>query len=183
MKRFPLGALLCCVLLIGSTSLAMAAGQWYVTINGAKTGKFASEATGNLRDGKIMVIAVSHEIVSPRDHASGLPTGKRQHGAITIVKEWGPASPQLFAALCTNEVLSTVLLEYIETDATGKERVTSTIKLTNAHIVTANERWSFGATQTGSSGGSNAHSLSMTYQKIEWTYGSIMAEDSWEASK
>ena len=37
----------------------------------------------------------SYTVVNPRDAASGLPTGKRQHGSITIVKEWGPATPQL----------------------------------------------------------------------------------------
>ena len=34
-------------------------------------------------------------IVSPRDAASGLPTGKRMHKPMTIVKEWGAASPKL----------------------------------------------------------------------------------------
>lgn len=34
-------------------------------------------------------------IVTPRDHASGLPTGRRQYAPIRIVKEWGPATPQL----------------------------------------------------------------------------------------
>lgn len=34
-------------------------------------------------------------IISPRDAASGMPTGKRQHAPVTFVKEWGPATPQL----------------------------------------------------------------------------------------
>ena len=34
-------------------------------------------------------------VLTPRDAASGLPTGKRQHAPMTIVKEWGAASPQL----------------------------------------------------------------------------------------
>ena len=34
-------------------------------------------------------------IVSPRDAASGLPTGKRMHKPMTIIKEWGAASPKL----------------------------------------------------------------------------------------
>src|SRR5438270_13585459 len=37
----------------------------------------------------------SYEVKSPRDVASGQASGKRQHGSITIVKEWGAASPQL----------------------------------------------------------------------------------------
>ena len=34
-------------------------------------------------------------IVSPRDPASGLPTGKRQHGDIVITKEIDKGSPSL----------------------------------------------------------------------------------------
>jgi hypothetical protein len=36
------------------------------------------------------------EIVSPRDSASGLPTGKRQHKPLTITKELDRSSPLLF---------------------------------------------------------------------------------------
>ena len=36
-----------------------------------------------------------YSVKSPRDAASGLPTGKRQHGSVVISKEWGKASPQL----------------------------------------------------------------------------------------
>lgn len=39
----------------------------------------------------------SYTIISPRDSASGLPTGKRQHKPMTFVKEWGAASPELKA--------------------------------------------------------------------------------------
>jgi len=34
-------------------------------------------------------------LIAPRDSASGLPTGKRQHKPIMVVKEWGAASPAL----------------------------------------------------------------------------------------
>lgn len=43
-------------------------------------------------------------LVAPRDSASGMPTGKRQHKPITFVKEWGPASPQLLAMKPTYDV-------------------------------------------------------------------------------
>lgn len=48
--------------------------------------------------------AVSEAYLSPRDSGSGMPTGKRQHGTVTIVKEWGPASPQWRAARPTYDV-------------------------------------------------------------------------------
>jgi hypothetical protein len=34
-------------------------------------------------------------MIAPRETGSGMPTGKRQHGAITVVKDWGAATPQL----------------------------------------------------------------------------------------
>jgi hypothetical protein len=34
-------------------------------------------------------------VVSPRDSATGMATGKRQYAPIKIVKEWGAASPEL----------------------------------------------------------------------------------------
>jgi hypothetical protein len=37
----------------------------------------------------------SSYVIGPRDAASGMPTGKRQHAPVTIVKEWNAASPEL----------------------------------------------------------------------------------------
>ena len=34
-------------------------------------------------------------VLAPRDSASGMATGRRQHAPVTIVKEWGAASPEL----------------------------------------------------------------------------------------
>lgn len=39
----------------------------------------------------------SHTVSSPRDVATGQSSGKRMHKPMTIVKEWGAASPQLMA--------------------------------------------------------------------------------------
>jgi len=36
-------------------------------------------------------------VVTPRDAASGMATGKRQHAPVRITKEWNAASPQLSA--------------------------------------------------------------------------------------
>jgi hypothetical protein len=43
-------------------------------------------------DGKV---ASASYIVSPRDSASGMASGKRQYAPVKIIKEWGAASPQL----------------------------------------------------------------------------------------
>jgi len=46
-----------------------------------------------------MVIAVEHEVLSPCDAASGLPTGKRQHKPLSITKEVDKSSPFYIASL------------------------------------------------------------------------------------
>ena len=48
-----------------------------IAITGAKPGQFAGAPYS--------VVGFSHEIISPRDPASGLPTGKRQHKPFNVV--------------------------------------------------------------------------------------------------
>jgi hypothetical protein len=45
-----------------------------------------------------------YQVINPRDAASGQATGKRMHKPFTIVKEWGPATPQLMAMKPTYDV-------------------------------------------------------------------------------
>jgi type VI secretion system secreted protein Hcp len=119
-----------------------------ITATGQKSGKFA--------DG-LAIIAVSHEIVSPRDAASGLPTGRRVHKPITIRMAWGSSSPLFVNALVTNENLTKVEIAF------GG----GTITLTNANV---SDYQLHGSTV----------SLSFTYQKIEWVAGTTVVEDDWE---
>lgn len=128
-----------------------------VMATGTKTGPFSTNP--------IDVSAVSHEIVSPRDPASGLPTGKRQHKPISITTEWGASTPLFLNALVSNENLTSVLIGLLRN---GQQ--VATIKLTNANVSNYVQH-----------GGSIT--LSFTYQKIEWTWvdGGITASDDWEA--
>ncbi len=46
--------------------------------------------------GKVEVVSMKRtKVVSPRDAASGIPTGKRQHKAVVVVMELDKASPLL----------------------------------------------------------------------------------------
>src|SRR4051794_3294922 len=84
----------------------------YLKLKGQKQGEIKGSVTQKGREGKIMVIAVSHEIVSPRDAASGLPTGKRMHKPFVITKELDKSSPLLYSVLCTNENVSEWELQF-----------------------------------------------------------------------
>src|ERR1043165_4020450 len=86
----------------------------YLTLKGQKQGNINGSVTQKGHENQIMVIAVSHEVVSPRDAASGLPTGKRQHKPLVITKEIDKATPLLYKALVTNETLTSFVLNFYQ---------------------------------------------------------------------
>src|SRR5271169_1236319 len=104
-----------------------------VTIQGAVQGTFKGQGAGRDKD-KIAGVAISYGLTVPKDPASGFRTGKRQHKPVVFTKEWGAASPQLFQAIVTNETLTSVLFEFISTNALEKEEVDYIVELTNATI-------------------------------------------------
>jgi type VI secretion system secreted protein Hcp len=108
------------------------ADSFYVTIVGRRQGKFHGDGGGP--GGKIKGLAFHYQVSSARDTATGQSTGRRQHSPVTFVKMWGASSPQLFEAAVSNEVLNSVLFEFIETNQAGEEYVFQTIKLTNASV-------------------------------------------------
>jgi len=75
----------------------------YLKLKGQKQGTIKGSVTQKGREGKIAVIAVTHEIISLRDAASGLPTGKRMHKPFVITKKLDKSSPLLYNALVNNE--------------------------------------------------------------------------------
>ncbi len=68
-----------------------------------------------------MVIAVDHELSSPRDPSSGLPTGKLVHKPIRTTKELDRSSALLYKVLTTNESLTKWELQFLTMTAAGTE--------------------------------------------------------------
>jgi type VI secretion system secreted protein Hcp len=158
----------------------------YLKLKGQKQGEIKGSVTQKGRENKIMVIATSHEIVSPRDSASGLPTGKRMHKPFVITKEIDKSSPLLYNALVNNENISDWELQYWTPQIKAQQGVGTevqhyTVRLVNANIASINFRMA-----------NNKHpdlmkfaeyeEVAFTYQKIIWTWneGGITAEDDWE---
>jgi len=168
-----------CLALAGASLLpfaeAEAALNAYLTLKGQKQGQIKGSVTQKGREGKIQVISVSHEIVSPRDAASGLPTGKRQHKPFVITKRIDKSTPLLNAVLSNNETISEWKLEMYEPSAKGAEALAYTIKLTNASIASIRV--------ITDANGDLYEEITFTYQKIEWTWndGGITAMDDWES--
>ena len=128
-----------------------------ITATGAKQGPFSQTP--------IAVTAISHEIVSPRDPQSGLPTGQRLHKPIIVTMDWGASTPLFLNALVTNETLTSVLIGLLRN---GNQ--VATIRLTNASVAQFDQH-------------GESVTVQFTYQKIEWTWvdGGVTASDDWEA--
>jgi type VI secretion system secreted protein Hcp len=154
----------------------------YLRLKGQKTGPIKGGVTQKGREDMIAVIAVNHSIDSPRDPASGLATGKRQHHPFVITKELDRSSPVLYQVLVTNENLTQFDLLFWQPAASGAEQQTYTIKLSNAHIVSIH--FVMPNTRDPDTARFNPfEEIAFTYEKIQWTWndGGITAEDDWEA--
>ena len=109
--------------------------EFYVTIEGSKQGKLEGESQLDRKSDRLTGISFHYAVSSPRDVASGQATGRRQHQPIVFTKQWGAASPQLFQALVTNEVLKSVAFEFVEPGVEGEKPTTfQTITLANAQV-------------------------------------------------
>ncbi|MBN8525146.1 MAG: Hcp family type VI secretion system effector [Planctomycetes bacterium] len=154
----------------------------YLRLKGQKQGDIKGSVTQKGREGSIAVIAVTHDIISPRDTASGLPTGKRMHKPFVITKELDKSSPLLYSALVNNENISSWELQFWQPSATGAEKQHYTVKLTNANIASIGFRM-LNNKDPNLSRFAEFEEIAFTYQKIEWTWidGGIMAMDDWES--
>jgi type VI secretion system secreted protein Hcp len=159
----------------------------FMKLKGTKTGEVKGSVTQKGREGMIAVIASSHEVVSSRDAASGMPTGKRQHKPFVITKEVDKSSPLLYNMLATNEVLPEVTIQYWRAAregavgaAGGMEQVYFTVTLTNATISSIK----FVQPETDKPDTARlpeTEEVSFTYQKIKWVSaeGNTQATDDW----
>jgi len=161
----------------------------YLNLTGTKTGDIKGSVTQKGRENKIMVIAVSHEIISPRDPASGLPTGKRMHKPFVITKELDISSPLLYNVLVNNENITKWELQFWSptgqlggVGAGGVEQQYYTVKLTNANIASISFRM-LNNKNPELMRYNEYEEVSFTYEKIEWvwTKGGITAMDDWNA--
>jgi type VI secretion system secreted protein Hcp len=156
----------------------------YLSIVAQKQGSIHGSVTQKGRENKILVFGTIHEIVCPRDPASGLPTGKRMHKPFMILKELDRSTPLLFSILCNNENISSFELQFWQPSPTGAERQHFTVRLTNAnissiHFKMPNNRSTRLARLT------EYEEVCFTYQRIEWTWndGKLVADDDWDTPR
>lgn len=154
----------------------------YLRLSGKAQGEIKGSVTQAGREDSIMVIAFSHEVVAPRDPASGLPTGKRQHKPITVTKEIDKSSPLLMNLLVNNEQVTKWELRFWQPSPTGQEVQHFTVELENASVSSVRVEMLNNKYPENMNHREREH-VSFCYQKITWTWmdGGITASDDWEA--
>ncbi len=141
--------------------------EFHMTTEGTTQGKFKGESTRTAHKDKAPCIQFNYGVQSPRDVATGMASGKRQHQPFVVVKEVGASTPQFFQACVTNEVLKSVLFEFTKTTPEGKEEVYYTIKLTNATVASHKHYVDKAAKHSEASDTHELEEISFTFQKID----------------
>jgi type VI secretion system secreted protein Hcp len=115
------------------------------------------------------VLSLTHAIVSPRDSASGLPTGKRQHKPMVLTKSIDKASPVLLEAAIQGEPFTVEVTTYLRTG--GRRLPFVIMRLENAFVAsigpTADDR--------------PTEEVAFYYNRIAFVYAvsGTTVEDSW----
>ncbi len=156
----------------------------HLTLTGEKQGKIDGSCEMQGRENTILVYGMDHAITIPRDPDTGLPTGKRKHGPLTVTKKYDKSSPKLYQALCTGEHMKDVTIKFYRTTKVGHEEHYFTTALEDA-IVVAMEPYTPITLESTSGQYGHMEKVSFTYQKIKWTWepNGIESEDSWTAPK
>jgi type VI secretion system secreted protein Hcp len=154
----------------------------YLRLKGDTQGDILGSVTQAGREDSIMIIGYSHEVVSPRDAASGLPTGKRQHKPVTLTKEIDKSTPLLMYSLVNNENIPSWKLEFWQPSASGMEVQFYTIELMNASVAGIRAELLNNKYPENMQHKEREH-VTFCYQKVIWTWmdGGITAEDDWES--
>lgn len=163
-------------------SPAGAALNAYLRITSATQGDITGSVNLPGREDTIECISFEHSVVSPRDAASGLPTGRRQHTPVKFTMPLDKATPQLARAMANNENLTTVEFEFYRPDGAGGETHYYTILLENARVSSL-RTWKPNTRDAASVALPDMVEVQFVYQKITWTWqdGGITAQDDWEA--
>jgi type VI secretion system secreted protein Hcp len=144
--------------------------EYYVLIEGTKQGMFANESARNNHASRVVGLNFDYLVTVPRDPATGISRGKRLHGPVVMTKEWGAASPQLFQALVSNELLKSVVFEFYQNSSQGEEELATTIKLTNATVTDIHQ---YSPSATNATGGKLSGANRRQLEDVSFTFGSI----------
>jgi type VI secretion system secreted protein Hcp len=163
--------------LMESTKTRMSA-DTSMKVKAQKQGDIKGGCRRKGREGTFDIWTVEYGVESPRDAHSGLMIGKREHMPVVVYGELEVGFVQLHNAICNNENLPTVTLQFyrppeLDKAAAVKNENFFTITLTNASLSQLR--------QFTDHAGRTQMKAAFTFQKIElqWIKGGITSDDDW----
>lgn len=162
--------LVCAIIVTGAVSVSHGALNAYLTLTGETQGDINGDSSAAGHEGSIEVISFHHEVVSPRDAASGLPTGKRSHTPVKISKRIDKATPLIFQALDSGERMSTFRLDFVRNNPSlhTLEDYYS-VELMGARIAGIRQT-KMNTLDSANDWAQDMETVWFTYERINWTY-------------
>ncbi len=165
----------------------------YMTIEGNSQGNitqdaFTEDSVGNIwqegHENEILVQAFKHNVMIPRDPRSGQPTGQRVHQPMTVTKIFDKASPLLYNALCSGELLTTVEIKWYRTAPSGVQEHYFTIKMEDAIIVDI-QGYMPNCQDPANDAFTHLEDISFSYRSITWNHevAGTSGSDDWRAPR
>jgi len=154
---------------------------FYMSITGDTQGEFPGECALESHENQTLCQGMKHHISVICEERSGIPTGHRRHGKLTVFKVIDKITPLLANALCCNEQLEVSLIFYRANPiGDGTEEQFFTIRLEEARCVDL-EHDIPNCLDTGNSDIQNMEYVSFAYGMIRWTFepSGIETEDHW----
>lgn len=88
-------------------------------------GAFTSDSVGNVfvegHEDEILVQEIKHKVTVPTDPQSGQPTGQRVHKPFIFTSALNKATPLMYNALASGEMLPKVTVNWYRTSVEGKQ--------------------------------------------------------------
>lgn len=149
-------------------------------------GAFTADSVGNVyvegHEDEILVQEIQHEVSTPTDPQSGQPTGQRVHKPLKFTSALNKATPLMYQALATGELLPEVEISWYRTSVEGKQEHFFTTKLEDAVIVNINTVLPH-AQDKENENYTQLIEVSLAYRKITWAHDVANTEgsDDWRA--
>ena len=172
LTAFVLLCLLPSTLLRAAPSVSVA-----LTANGSA---IQGSGTAPYNAGLIDGLGFDHEIVVGRDAATGLPTGRRQHKPIRIVKPIDKATPVLYKAMTENQVIAGEFRFWIASGGGGQIQQYYTVSITGGRV-TGIRNWKTNTRDLSADRAGDLEEVTFTYTTITWKWvdGGITHTDTW----
>jgi type VI secretion system secreted protein Hcp len=120
------------------------------------------------REGQMEVLAWNHEVSTPVDAASGLPTGKRSHAPFRVVLRHSRGTPLLAQSLAENKTIATVDMDMWQVGPTGIDQKYFTYSFTNCRVISM-RAWAPNKLDSATASYVSGVEVSFTYQTVTWT--------------